>query len=181
MSGPFATYFGNGRLSSVPMTPTVCEFIEFTGTTTSSSKIAVSLNNASTGIVPFYLYYASLSMKMSALAMVQAVIQVQFLNAALAVVSGPTSVYVMSASINNATGVLADDVFYPSFPLKVIFTGLPNTIAWAQVKVAINASVGAFDCFANLGYGIDTTNTGAPGDIGGGGVAAQSSTNPNAF
>ena len=183
MSGPFATYFGNQRTIAIPVTPMRHDlnFMTAAGTTTVATIVLTAANLAA-GTVNLYAYYFSLTPQITAAASgLNMVFLWQFRNAAHAAVGGVNNIFFASCGTGGAAACSLYNVdYFPSVPAHMSLA-IPATATEVSLDITIFAIFGAPSAFATMGWGIDPTNSGPTGDIGGGGLAAQGANNPNAF
>lgn len=183
MSGPFATYFGNQRVVAIPPTPTVhiAGFVNAAGTVTQGGPVTLGANSIGS-LCQVYLYYIFVSPDSTAAASAITVgWQFQFQNAAHAAVGGATAAIILTTVGSGAgTGIISNFAAAPHSPMRFGLT-VPATAVEIVIQSNAFGIVGAPTARFALGWGIDVQNTAPPGDIGGGGMVAQSATNPNTF
>lgn len=184
MSGPFATYFGNQRVVAIPVTPTLHRFFQASaGGFLNTGALTLSAANLAANVVQAYCYYITANIEPSAaISAVTIFYQFQFRNAAHAAVGGGFA-FLGGSMYSGAGGVgmVHMPAVMPAVPIHYSLSPIPGTAVEVSVdaNVIIIAGAPVVDC--SLGWGIDFVNSGPPGDIGGGGIVAQSANNPNAF
>lgn len=185
MSGPFATYFGNQRAIAIPIIPTKCTSAigVVAAATTTIDAITLSAANIAAGTVEAFLYYCANYSAATAAASSMAVNwQWQFRTAAHANVGAAVPIIQLTAGNSGAgaAGTLNYGEFFPNWPHTLTLT-IPATAAELALQRQTIIVAGAPNVNLIEGWGMDITNSGSPGDIGGGGISAQGANNPNAF
>lgn len=186
MSGPFATNFGNQRVIAIPSTAQDYDRVTVTAVAAVNfgNLLPVGANSQASFRANYYLYWLTVTPTTfpAAIAAVTGFIQIEFLNAALAVVFGPLNVKAFVASSGLAAGQITPYIFTPSAPYKVaINNALIATATTVRVKANVTAILGVPAFTVEVADALDSLNSGPPGTIGGQDLLAQSATNPNAF
>lgn len=186
MSGPFATYFGDQRVVAIPSSPQASEQGQVVagGTTTLATVLVLGTNNITNNTVYSFIHYfyaQANPFAAAGAALHSLALQWQFRTAGHVNVGAPVAgpIFFTGQTGGAAAGVYRDVSFCPRTPHTQLLA-VPATAAEVVLQIA-GAAVGAPNSQFTIGFGIDPTNGGPVGDIGGGGIVAQSANNPNAF
>jgi len=185
MTAPFATSFGDQRIINIPVTPSGTKNGNFTGNGTTTIQNfalgAVSLPAAG-AVTQLYVHFIAMyGLKTAAASALDVTWQWQFFNAVPAAVGAPIIVVAATAGWNGAAaaGVAQNMEYFPSFLWRFAAATPAASVSVSLQAVAANTA-GVPNVSFSAGYGIDITNIGAPGDVGGAGIVAQGVNNPNA-
>lgn len=183
MGLPFPTQ--NQRVITVPISPSVSTDGVFTGAGTFQfAAIPLGQPNINALLVPTYIHYACVWIRQGGAACTMDVqLQWQFRNAAHANVGAAINTFGLVVNQNAAPngGVLSHAMFVPHFPHAVV-RAVPGGVGATEVCLqAVVAIAGLPTAFFAIGYGIDITNTGVTGDIGGNGLISVNPNNVNQF
>lgn len=181
---PFTTYNSNQRVIAIPPTPTGVQNLAATGIGVQNfGVLTLSAANLAAGVVNAYLYFLTLTSDITAAASGGTIqFQFQFQNAVHAGLGVALAPITASAGNGGAAACTIYDMptFQPTYAAhwQLSIPGTAVELAFQMNMVGIQG-LGVLRSLA--GWGIDVLNTGVPGDIGGGGMTAQSATNPNTF
>lgn len=183
MSGPFRDYLGNQRVIAIPPTPTRHSTMTATAVAaTNLNALNIGVNPIAVGFVRCYCYLAAAYPEVTA-AQSGITIQFNFVTLNAGVVTSTTLITggsAESAGVAGAAG-LFPLLYFPAIGPSHFNIAIPAGSTQVALQVNVSAIAGAPSVRCVSDWGIDITNTGAPGDIGGALVVAQGANNPNAF
>lgn len=179
----FPAVLNNQRVIAVPVTPQQCVLDRLTVVgVVGYTPLILGGPSVAGSAVRVYIYYFSLSSDTTAAASsVTASLQWQFQNAAHVPIGVATGAAVWG-NAGSGAGVPAGGPFlwFPSWPAMTNLA-VPGGATEIVAQVNTIAIVGAPSVRMTFGVGIDITNLGPPGAIGGAGMQAQTTSNLNSF